>query len=267
MKKLNWNKDQVEYLEYNYPNLSDNQLSINLQKSPNALRIKASRLNLKKTSSVYRNSLELSPVEEQVVLGGLMGDLHCRLTHTSKNARLELGHGSEQKEYLNYKINLLQRLKWMTRKSKDGRYHCESKAFPCLNIYHKLFYSNSKKTINNAILDKINTLGILIWYLDDGSYHSRDKSSRLHTNCFTFEEHIILKEWFEDKLKIFPRLHKSINDHGNCVYILSFPVSETIKLHNLFKNFEIPECMKYKFYFNQQSHLPKSIPGVLAAHN
>ena len=238
-----------------------------MNKSANSIRIKASRLNLKKDFPIYRNNLELTPIEEQVILGGLMGDLHCRLTYTSKNVRLEGGHGKDQKEYVLYKINLLNRFKCVIRLSNNETYHYESKSFSCLNDLHKLFYKNGKKIVNRAALDKINSLGLLIWYLDDGSYHSRDKSSRLYTNCFTYEEHLVMKGRFEQNFGISPTIHKFKDQVGKIVYYLNFSVSETIKLHDLFRDFEIPECMKYKLYYNHESHLPNSIPGVLVTHN
>ena len=270
MKKLTWNSSEIGYLKENFSSNKDKPLSTFLNKSPNAIRIKASRLNLKKYSQIYRNSLELTPNEEQAILGGLMGDLHCRITPTSKNARLEGGHGSNQIGYLDYKTNLLGRLNWTVRLAKDGSTHYESKCFQCLNEYHAFFYPNNKKVVNTIILDRIDKLGLLIWYLDDGNYHLRDKTSRIHTNCFSYEEQLIIKKWFQDKWNINPKIYHNKNEKdypGKIWHYLNFSVSETKKLHDLFINFNIPECMKYKFYYNHESHLPKSIPGVLVTHN
>lgn len=232
--------------------MSDVDLSKQLNKSPNALRIKASRLNIKKYSSIYRSKLQLNEKEEQVIIGGLLGDLHCRKTRTSKNPRLEGGHGSRQRDYALYKIKLLKRLNWVGRNSRDGSYHYLSKSYPCLNKYYGIFYRTNKKTINENILDKINELGLLIWYMDDGSYHKRDKTTNIYTNCFTIEEQKIIKGWFEKKWGIYPKIHKTKdpkNYPDKIWYYLYFPVNETKKLHNLFHNLHIPECMKYKFSF------------------
>ena len=267
MKKLKWNKAEVEYLKENFSSNQDKSLSAHLHKSPNSIRIKASRLRLKKDSSAYRINLKLTPIEEQVIFGGLMGDLHCRLTHTSKNARVEGGHGSNQGEYLAYKVELLNRLKCVIRLSKEGACYYQSKSFSRLNNLYKSFYQNGKKIVNREVLDKINPFGLFVWYLDDGSYHSRDKSSRLHTNCFTYEEHLVMKEWFEQNFGISPAIHKFKDQEDKTIYYLSFPVSETRKLHDLFRDFEIPECMKYKLYYHHESHLPKSIPEAIVAYN
>ncbi len=261
-----WNNKEVDYLNNNYSNSKDSQISKFLNKSALAIRIKASRLNLRKNSSMYRENLQLNESEEQIIIGGLLGDLHCRITHTSKNARLEGGHSNIQLGYLQYKADLLNRLKLSIRFGRDGVYY-GSKSFPCLNQYYSMFYFNDRKNVNLEILNKIDRLGLLIWYLDDGNYHKRDKCSRLHTNCFTYEEHLIMQGWFRQKWNILPSIYSFKDQTGKIVHYLSFPVSETMKLHDLFKDFEIPECMKYKLYYNHESHLPKSIPGVLVAHN
>ncbi len=267
---MNWNKTEIEYLKENFSSNQDKPLSNFLNKSINAIKIKASRLNLNKESTIYRSSLKLTSDEEQVILGSLMGDLHCRITYTSKNARLEGGHGPNQIGYLDYKTRLLRRLNWTVRLAKDGSTHYESKSFQCLNQYFTLFYPNLKKVVNREILDRIDKLGLLIWYLDDGNYHLRDKTSRIFTNGFSYEEQLIIKKWFEDKWNISPKIYqyKDKNNYPDKIwYYLNFSVSETRKLHDLFINFNTPECMKYKFYYNHELHLPKSIPGVLVAHN
>ena len=126
-------------------------------------------------------------------------------------------------------------------------------------------YSAGQKVPGKVI--KVNPFGLFVWYLDDGSYHSRDKSSRLHTNCFTYEEHLVMKEWFEQNFGISPAIHKFKDQEDKTIYYLSFPVSETRKLHDLFRDFEIPECMKYKLYYHHESHLPNSIPEAIVAYN
>ncbi|MBS3114384.1 hypothetical protein J4448_04745 [Candidatus Woesearchaeota archaeon] len=264
-----WNKSDVEYLEDNYSSSNDKVLAEYLHKSQNSIRIKASRLNLKKNSHIYRNNLQLNPEEEQIIIGGLMGDLHCRIARTSKYARLEGGHGFNQKDYLIYKINLLQRLKWTTRKSKQGILY-QSRSFPCLNYYYHLFYKNNKKIVNSSILEKLDKLGLLIWYMDDGTYHKRDRRAFLHTNCFSYDEQLIIQKYFEEKWGIYTKVYISQGKNkynGKVWYYISFPTEETKKLHKLFNSYDIPECMKYKFNFTYQSHLPNSIPGVLATHN
>ncbi len=253
-----WKKEEIECLKQNFPTTRDYELSKIIRKSPNALRIKASRLKIKKEITSIRNNLKLNNIEEQMVVGGLLGDLSCRIGRTSKNARLEGGHCLKQKEYLLWKINLMERLMFKTRKSKLNAYFYQSKNFKILNHYHTLFYNKGFKYISREILNLLDNFGLLIWYLDDGSYKKRDKNMVLHTNGFSFEEQLIIKSWFKEKYNITPYIQKSsdLKRYPNKFWhYLCFNVNDTKKLINIFKNFEIPDCMKYKLGISHSSTL------------
>ena len=251
--KMNWSQENICCLKQNFPKMPDRELAKILEKSPNALRIKASRLGMNKEITIVRANLELSPIEEQVIIGGLLGDLSCRITHTSKRARLEGGHCLKQKEYMLWKISLMQKLMFKIRISKTGTYLYQSRCFEILNKYFNLFYQNGSKSVNKNILNLLNDFGLLIWYLDDGSYHKRNKMCYLYTNGFSCKEQDIIKGWFTEKYDITPkicRITDSKRHPGKCWYHLYFNVSDTKKLLTLFRKFEIPNCMKYKLGLN-----------------
>lgn len=237
--------------------MADRQLAEVIGKSPNAIRIKSSRLGIKKESTSFRENLGLNPIEEQVILGGLLGDLSCRITRTSKYARLEGGHGSEQKEYLLWKAKILQRLMIKVRSAAGNTSLYNSKNFKILNEYYNLFYHSGHKSINQKILDLLDDFGLLIWYLDDGSYKKRDKSSCIYTNGFSFEEQVLMKNWFNKKYGLNPAIYKNrdLKRYPSKVwYYIYFGVKDTKKLFNILKKFHVPNCMKYKLGF--KDHTP-----------
>ncbi|MBU0461325.1 MAG: hypothetical protein KJ574_01930, partial [Nanoarchaeota archaeon] len=228
-----WQKGEIECLKRDFSTNSDTYLAGLLSRSPNSIRIQASRLALRKESSKIRETLELTSIEEQVIIGGLLGDLHCRKTRTSKNARLEGGHGLKQEEYMIWKKNILKRLNFTVRKSKQDSWLYQSKSFACLNKYHHLFYERGFKSINREVLGLLDTFGLLIWYLDDGTYDRRDKSITIYTNCFKFKEQMMMKEWFASKFGIEPKIRKLINRHGGEPYFcLRFNTKDTNNLVN-----------------------------------
>ncbi len=141
--KLNWQKQELEYLKTEFSSKKDSELSAELGKSENAIRIMASRLKIAKNSTTYRQNLVINEIENQVILGSLMGDLHCRITHTSKNARIEGGHSIIQKDYAQFKINLLNRFGWKVYLRNEAIFF-QSRSFPSLNYYNNLFYHNGK---------------------------------------------------------------------------------------------------------------------------
>lgn len=245
---MSWTRQEIQLLKQEFPTKTDREVARALNTSPNAIRIKASRLGISKEITKIRNNLELNPIEEQIIVGGLLGDLSCRVTHTSKNAQLEGGHCAKQKQYMLWKLSLLKRLLFTFRKTKVNTYLYTSRSFKALNKYHYCFYNKGFKYINKEILDLLNEFGLLIWYLDDGTYHKRDKNIRLYTNGFSYNEQLTIKKWFQLKYNIDPSIHtvRKKEYPGKFWYFLYFTVKDSKKLLNLFKNFEIPECMHYK---------------------
>lgn len=246
MINLNWNKKEINLLKDSYLHKGEYYLSNLLRKSPNSIRIMASRLGIKKLD--YRNRIRLSAVEEQVLLGGLLGDMYCRIPKTCKNARVEGAHCKQQEPYLLWKISLLRNLTFNLRRTKLGYLFFQSKAYFCLNYYSNLFYKNKKKEINVDILNKLAAFGLAIWYMDDGSYSKRDHNCNLHTNGFTYEENLIIKKWFENRWNILPKIyvHKEIKRYPNKKwYFLNFNVTETKKLIKIVRP-HIHSSMEYK---------------------
>ncbi len=241
-----WKEEEIKVLKENYCNKGEYFLSNTLNRSPNSIRIKAFRERISKFSE--RNKIKLTKEEEQVILGGLLGDLYCRITHTSKNARLEGAHCEKQTPYLFWKIDLLKNLSFKVRKTKFNTFFYRSKSYPCLNYYNNLFYENGKKEVNPLILEKLNEFGLAIWYMDDGSYHKKDFTCRVHTNGFSYDENILIKDWFEERWNIFARIHTARdakNYPGKVWYFLYFNRKETEKLFKLIKDYIHPS-MNYK---------------------
>lgn len=247
---MRWTKNDTQLLKEEYLKKGEYVLSKIINKSPNAIRIKAFRLKISKLS--YRKKIKLLPEEKQVILGGLLGDLYCRIKKTCKNAQIEGAHCKKQEPYLLWKLDVLKNLSFNLRRTKTGYLFFESKTYPCLNYYHKLFYKNGKKEINNQILKEVGKLGLAIWYMDDGSYKKRDKLCKLHTNGFSYKENLILKNWFEEKWGISTKIytHKDLKRYPDKEwYYLSFNSKGSKKLLGIIENYIHP-CMKYKLGVN-----------------
>ncbi|MBU2475730.1 MAG: hypothetical protein ABIJ20_04970 [Nanoarchaeota archaeon] len=242
---LVWKEKEIKILKEDYCDKGDS-LSKVLNKSPNAIRIKAFRIGVSRYDK--RNAIKLTEKEEQLILGGLLGDLYCKTTRTTKNARLEGAHCKKQKLYLLWKVSLFENLSFNVRKTKLATFFYKSKSYSCLNYYSNLFYKNGKKEINLVILDKLNEFGLAIWYMDDGSFHKRDSTCRIYTNGFSYNENDLIKEWFGERWSIFPRIYKARdpkNYPGKVWFYLYFGRKETEKLFELIKNYIHPS-MSYK---------------------
>ena len=252
MIKLTWKNEEIEYLKNNFLSLSYKDISKQLGRSPNAVRIKSFRLGIGKLKS--RIDIKLSEEEHQIILGGLLGDLYCRISGSCKNAQIEGAHCKKQEPYLLWKVSKLKNLSFSFRRTNLGYLFFESRRYPCLNYYCHLFYKTGKKKINVFILNKLNRLGLAIWYMDDGSYNKRYKYCRLHTNGFTYDENLIIKKWFEEKWGIYSKINSCKQPKkypGRIWYYLNFNSTETRKLIGLVEDYVHPS-MEYKIGINKE---------------
>jgi recombination protein RecA len=241
-----WNKQELELLKQEYIPKEENSLYEKLNRSPNAIKSMASRLNLNNLK--IRGGIILSDAENQIILGSLLGDMYCRIKKTAKNAQIEEPHCKEQEPYLLWKVAMLKSLSFNVRRTSLGYLFFESRVYPCLNYYNNLFYKNKKKVLNIDVLDKLSPLGLAVWYMDDGSYNQKQKTCCLYTNGFTYEENETIRKWFNFKWDIYPRVtaHRNKKEYPNKTwFILTFNGTETKKFMNLIKGYIHPS-MKYK---------------------
>jgi|SRR3989338_3525586 len=193
----------------------------------------------------------------QIILGSLLGDMYCKKDFLNSN--IEETHSIKQKEYLTWKyLNLKDHLSLrlytfnnILCKAKNKLYfrqieiRLRSKVSEKLNTYHNLFYVNGIKTITQTILSQLDTLGLAVWYCDDGYYDPENKIAEIHTEGFSMKENQLLKKWFKEKWDINAAFKK---DPSKNKILLRFPVKETDKFLNLIKEdmFNIPNSIWYK---------------------
>jgi len=214
-------------------------------------------------SSILKNNnqkIELSEFNingdvKQVLLGSLLGDAY--LSRTSKNASYGCGHSPKQKDYIFWKENILgESFRVSTKLRNNGPfkiYKLTTNCSPVLTNLHSLFYIKSnkpkriwEKIVNPKILEQLDPLSLAVWYCDDGTYTVRDKSCCLMTQGFTYNENLILKDYFLKKWKLRVVVQEDYRkSHNKSYYKLVFHTEETFKFLTLIKDF-IPESMTYK---------------------
>lgn len=240
-----WSQEELSFLKENYVETEVISLSHILNHTPTSIRVMACRLKLSKYKA--RENIKLDYEETQIILGSLLGDMYCRIHQRCKNAQIEGAHCTKQEPYLLWKVNSLKNISIHLRRGKLGQLHFESKNYPCLNYYHNLFYKKGKKKVTMEVLNQIGELGLAVWYMDDG-HHKKGKRSYLFTNGFTYKENVMIKNWFERRWDILPKIYikKGLGDYyGTEWFYLAFSVEGTRKLINIIKNYIHPS-MKYK---------------------
>lgn len=164
----------------------------------------------RKTSKSYfkadkAREKDLTDTEKQIVLGTLLGDGY--LSKTTRSYRLALCHSKSQYEYLKWKKEKLSSVihadLYHYEDDTHNQYHIKSISHPYFKKLHNQLYT-PKKTITRKYLDKINSLGLAVWYMDDGSYNPNPHSKQITiaTESFGEKGNIIIKDWLQNKWNI-----------------------------------------------------------------
>ncbi len=209
---------------------------------------------------VIRATKSLSPLQKQICLGALLGDGSIDLSRAG-SASLRMQQCAEQKGYLEWKKNLLKdfiirdkpTICRPTGFSKRNSFLYQSVTHQDFQALHSLFYvTNDKgkrvKVLKKEVLDQLGAVGLLIWFLDDGC--TTVNQVRIHTNCFTLEEHDLILSFLSDKFNINAKVYflKSQNQ-----WITVLNKAEAEKMFLLFSTLtlQVPSCMTYKLSFHR----------------
>lgn len=208
---------------------TNQQIANELQISPTTVRKYTTEFLHKKTNSVKAKSLctkniKLTELQLEVLYGSLLGDMSLGIN--GKHARPAITQGGKQEEYFDYKCSIFKNL--IGKINKTPRYDKRTKKYynryvvrflsnPLYDTIREELYPNGVKTITKAWLDKITTRGLAFWFMDDGC-----NSQTLATNCFSYDECQLIREWFFEKWGIKTTLHISHqnNKEQRIIYFL-----------------------------------------------
>jgi len=158
---------------------------------------------------VKLDEIQLSSRQFQILLGSGFGDGHFK-RHAEGNTYFSTNCGLRDKDYLLWKYNELQSIRLFNKPSigkrtkyfgnAQFRWLLRSRRSHTLNQFFGLFYKGNKKVVNEEALGLLNELGLAVWYMDDGSLGDWKGyyKIRLCTQCFTYEDHLLMAQWFAD---------------------------------------------------------------------
>ena len=141
----------------------------------------------------YKNGLFLNKRQKEVLIGLLLGDGHLEIPYNKSAGRLKVEHSYKQKDYTDWLYKEFQN--WVRSKPKIRRltvwgklrenYRFCTYSHKILGNFRKKFYGKSGKIIPNDLERNLTSLGLAIWYMDDGSIKSKDhKGVFLNTQGF-----------------------------------------------------------------------------------
>lgn len=132
---------------------------------------------------------KLSKEQKSLLIAMLLGD-----GTISSNFVFKLSHSEHQREYLEWKVGLLDKYGIKNNGIKEYISKCgynagknvlysQMSVIPMMKVLRRVVYK-PKKTITKKLLNWLNPLGLAIWYMDDGCINvntSKQRSSIQHT--------------------------------------------------------------------------------------
>lgn len=197
-----------------------------------------------------------------LIIGMLLGD-----GTISNNYVFKLSHGYKQKEYLEWKINLLNEYGIKNNGLKEyistcgynlGSivYYSQMSVIPFIKVLRRIIYKPIKNYANRKILNRLTPLGVAIWYMDDGHINIRKTDDKIHgfyikiATCLYKEQNQIIIDYFKEVWDISFYQFKE-GKPGKNTYSLCCGTQEGIKFIELIKPY-VESCpsMLYKIQYD-----------------
>ena len=192
--------------------------------------------------------------EKSLIIALIIGD-----GHIDNIGRISINHCEKQKEYLQFKANLIYNIiggKPITLHKtktciKGKEYYGYSIRKCCkkkLIQFRQLMYPNGRKEITREVLEQLTPQGIAIWYMDDGNLsQEKDKNGNVKAyklgiaTYLSKEENQVIVDYFKEKWNLEFHSHKDGNH-----YRLRMGTKEARKFLQLVRPYVNIDCMKYK---------------------
>lgn len=193
----------------------------------------------------YKKTLLLSSLQKEVLVGLLLGDGHIEVLPNKKSARLKVEYSSKNTDYVEYLYRTyknLVRMKIKSRLRTDSFGKSVKRiGFSTLSLseilhFRDLFYHGKRKIVQENIGDLLTRVGLAVWFMDDGSYKSREcKGKLICTHNFSLFEVKLLCGVLEEKYNLSAIPRKQID--GIEIYISA---SSFGKLKELISPYLVP---------------------------
>ena len=187
----------------------------------------------------------LTQFQKSVVIGSLLGDGYMRIVPGRKDAFLEINHSIAQRNYVDWKYNVLSSISRSAPKERRGNgyriaYRFTTRQMPEMTDLMHLWYREGKKIV--PIEFALDPIALAIWFMDDGSM-CRESDVYLNTQQFDSASQAVLTKKLEG-IGLESRLNKDKQYHRIRFLKSSIPLlQEIIGAH-------IIPSMKYKLGYD-----------------
>lgn len=196
----------------------------------------------------------------------------------STNCFMKIHQGRKQKEYTEWKAKKLDEFGIsnsgvceyfmktnFTKGEKWPSYVCRIKANPFINVLRRVIYKPEGKIFTRKLLNRVDALGLAIWYMDDGSLNFKKHTlingeKKIHglflriSTCLPKDIAQVYIDWLREEWNVnFYMVHEGKRKDS---YSLCCGTNEAIKFINIIKKYveEVPS-MKYKIEYDLSHRL------------
>lgn len=193
-------------------------------------------------------------IVEQVLIGSLLGDGCITVPH--RNAQYTESKKLEHSEYLWWKAEILglfgakviEQNYHPVKRVASGlfevdltktkvRVRVKTRVSPYLSEIRRRWYPDGKKIVPEGELQKLDALGLAVWYMDDGCYDYSTRRCVLCVDGFSLDGVKSMQEYFNGRWGLKTKVYKRQR--------LEFPAIDTDKFLNIVKPYIHP-VMIYK---------------------
>lgn len=187
----------------------------------------------------------------------------------SKTNGFRMCHGEKQKEYLRWKINKLHEHGIRTCGMKESTcsvgynvgstyYYTRLSVIPFVKVLRRVFYKPKKVIANRKMLNRLNALGIAIWFMDDGCLNIRKTGDKIHgfyiriATCLPKDELQVVIDYFKEVWNVS---FYAISE-GKGTFSLCCGTKEAVKFVDIVRPYveEVPS-MTYKIRYNLEQRV------------
>ena len=183
----------------------------------------------------------LTQKQKSLVIGTILGDGYLRIIPKRKNAFLEVNHSASQKDYVDWKYEILRSVVKSGPKLRNGNggriaYRFYTQCLPEITNIFARFYKNGRKLIPEDLV--IDQFSLAVWFMDDGS--NSGGSVYLNTQQFSETEQRKLQDVLVKQYGIRSNLNKD-----KIYKRIRIIAEDAHKFCDLIRNY-IPSSMEYK---------------------
>ena len=233
-------------------NNNNNFANVDKKFCDNIIQYSTKTENCIKYTVKYKNQYYLNIIQEQVIIGILLGDGFLERNKFNHNTRLRIEQSyPEKEEYLNSLFTIFEPLTGMTPvvviRKADKRIGTITKSLyfrtlsmPCLNYYYELFYRNKIKQVPKNLDKLLTARGLAYWIMDDGS-KSVYNQTIIHTRSFIKKDVIFIQNVLMKNFSLTTRIEEKKKDQ----WVIFIPVKQKVKLKDIVGSY-MHNSMLYK---------------------